>query len=166
MATLLAPARVIKLKVEVDADRPCSTIGCRYLAPAPGPRSCRYCRALEEVERVLRRAADAEDGRLVDTIARVARAVELEAEVWTDPTCRQVIGLGIGAAADALERSRASAVRQVRDPILPDDGEDFFGFLDDFAAGRAALASTYDPNGPSHAEVERAELAARLAGEL
>lgn len=135
MSTLPAPRRVIKLKVQVDPDRRCSNPGCRYLAPAPGPWYCAFCRSKDAIERVLRRAADAGDEATMAEIAEVAEGIEGDA---------------------AFMRSRRpqapAAVREVRDPILPTDGEDY--------------DRCCDPNGPSPAAAAGAAIAGLLASEL
>lgn len=170
MTTLLATARVIKLKVEVNPDRRCVTVGCKYFAPAPGPRRCAFCRAMEAIERSLRKAAEVEDAALIDAIAEVVETVAVDAELWTDPVYRQVIGLGIDAAAAVSRRADVEAVRKVRDPVLDDPDDDFWGMDRDYDRGRAALAAAfdrnYDPNGPSASDVERAALNHYLSREL
>lgn len=179
-ATLARFTKRIKLRVEVEADRPCSTRGCRLPAPAPGPRKCRYCRALESVERVLRRAADADDGRLIDVIAEAVQRIEADAVLWTTPAYRAVIGLGVDRATTMYFRSGAKideavAVRRVRDPIIdPDPDDDFWG-LDRLAEeeARASISRFHeardgsdDPNGPSAASVEAAEYNRYMTFEL
>ncbi len=110
MPTLTAAARPIKLHVRIDPDRWCETRGCKIPAPAPGPRLCPLCLAIEDVAKHLRRAAEADDYELVGKIVEAAQ--EAVSDDWM---------------ARQSGRRRVSAVRTARDPIIgPDDDEDGF----------------------------------------
>lgn len=109
MSTLLANARPIKLHVRIDPDRWCETRGCKIPAPAPGPRLCPLCLAIEAVAKHLRRAAEAGDYELVGKIVEAAQ--EAVSDDWMARQCG---------------RRRVAAVRTAPHPIIgPDDDDEF-----------------------------------------
>lgn len=134
MSTLHAP----RPSVQYDRCRDCS----RAFRSEDDATRCGACIATRRARRALQQLACTNDAEALDRAADWLELMLVDAPLFARSRARRIL--------DAATERAASAVRQVRDPIIVRD-EDLDG---------------WDPNGPGADQVDRAERTAYIAASL